>query len=153
MQDSGPLPTDSAARKTYPLYRGLFQYFPRALAAVAHHSYIGNDKHNPGEPLHWARGKSNDQADCLLRHVMEDDWVAVAWRALAKLELVLEEAAEPDCPEGDYKLIPELEYDPASVAFKRECGTCRWNSSRKRRQSLPFCRPPSLDSWEPRTRS
>jgi len=98
------LPTDSAERKTYPLYMGLFKYFPRALAAIAHHSFIGNEKHNPGEELHWAREKSMDQEDCLLRHVLEGDWTAVAWRALAKLELELEQQSEPDCPEGDYKL-------------------------------------------------
>jgi len=77
---AGPLPEGSAERKTYPLYRGLFQYFPRALAAVAHHSFVGNEKHNPGEPLHWAREKSTDHPDCILRHVMEGDWVAVAWQ-------------------------------------------------------------------------
>lgn len=31
----------------------------------------GNDKHNPGEPLHHARGKSMDHGDCLLRHLMD----------------------------------------------------------------------------------
>ena len=104
MPNNGPLPSDSAARKTYPLHRGLFLYFPRSLAAIAHHSYVGNEKHNPGEDLRWSREKSSDQVDCLLRHVLEEDWVAVAWRALAKLELVLEENIEPDCPDGDYKL-------------------------------------------------
>lgn len=87
---TGPLPTDSEERKTYPLYRGLFRYFPRALAAIAHHSHENNEKHNPGEPLHWAREKSRDHEDALLRHVMDGDWHGAAWRALAKLELVLE---------------------------------------------------------------
>ena len=41
-----PLPEDSAARKEYPLLRGLLDYFPAALAAVAKHSYEGNKKHN-----------------------------------------------------------------------------------------------------------
>ena len=93
-EHSGALPTDSAERKTYPLYRGLFRYFPRALSAIAHHSYVGNEKHNPGEPLHWARGKSDDQPDALLRHVLEGDWVGAAWRALAQLELELENEAK-----------------------------------------------------------
>jgi hypothetical protein len=93
MTEQGPLPTGSAERKTYPLYRGLFVYFPRALAAVAHHSFIGNEKHNPGTPLHWDRAKSSDEEDALLRHVLEGDWEAVAWRALAKLEKVLEQRA------------------------------------------------------------
>ena len=93
MTKPGPLPTDSRERKTYPLYRGLFLYFPRALAAVAHHSWIGNEQHNPGTPIHWDRSKSTDEEDALLRHVIEGDWEAVAWRALAKLEKVLEERA------------------------------------------------------------
>lgn len=85
-----PLPEDSSARKRYPLYWGLFQYFPHALAAVANHSFESNDKHNPGEPLHWTREKSDDQEDALLRHVLEGDWKGVAWRALAKLQLEIE---------------------------------------------------------------
>src|ERR1017187_2483933 len=67
------LPTVSAARKKIPLATGCIDYFPDALAAVAELSYIGNDKHNPGEPLHWARGKSNDHPDCLMRHFV-DRW-------------------------------------------------------------------------------
>ena len=94
------LPRGSAERKSYPLHRGLFCYFPKALAAVAHHSWENNEKHNPGEPLHWAREKSKDHADCILRHIIDaaeaDDptkaWTAVAWRALARLELLLEES-------------------------------------------------------------
>ena len=93
-ETDGALPTDSAERKTYPLYRGLFVYFPRALAAISHHSHVGNEKHNPGEPLHWARGKSEDHPDALLRHVMEKDWVGAAWRALAQLETVLDGKVE-----------------------------------------------------------
>ena len=87
-----PLPTDSAERKTYPLFRGLFEYFPNALAAVAHHSYVNNEKHNPGEPIHWSRGKSDDHEDCVLRHTLEGTGkVARAWRALAALQIELEE--------------------------------------------------------------
>lgn len=84
------LPTSHESRKEFPLYSGLFLYFPRALAAVAHHSWKGNQQHNPGQPIHWDRSKSADEEDALLRHVMDGDWVAVAWRALAKLEKELE---------------------------------------------------------------
>jgi len=84
------MPTDSAERKTYPLYTGLVDYFPRALAELAHHSWANNEKHNPGEPLHWSREKSNDHEDCLMRHAFEKDWLAAAWRALALAELELE---------------------------------------------------------------
>lgn len=92
------LPSDSAARKEYPLYSGLLKYAPAALAGVARHSKLGNDKHNPGEDLHHARGKSMDHPDCIMRHMMDladllsrDDVDveellyevdAVAWRAL-----------------------------------------------------------------------
>jgi hypothetical protein len=85
-----------------PLATGLLDYFPDALVAVAQLSKAGNDKHNPGQPLHWSRGKSSDHADCIQRHMLdrgtvdEEDGVRhsvkVAWRALAQLQEELEEA-------------------------------------------------------------
>jgi hypothetical protein len=93
------LETDSAKRKQYPMFSGLLAYFPDALAEVASLSWAGNEKHNPGEPLHWARSKSTDELDCLLRHLTESGTVdtdgylhdvKVAWRALANLQKVLE---------------------------------------------------------------
>jgi hypothetical protein len=65
------LPTDSDDRKNVPLFSGVLKYAPAALAGVARISKAGNDKHNPGEPLHHARGKSTDHADCVLRHAMD----------------------------------------------------------------------------------
>lgn len=65
------LPTDSSARKDIPLYSGCYTYFPAALAGVAMHSKMSNDKHNPGESMHHARGKSSDHADCIARHLMD----------------------------------------------------------------------------------
>jgi len=65
------LPTDAQERKSAPIYSGVLQYFPDAIVAVAQLSKKGNDQHNPGKPLHWAREKSADHHDCLLRHVME----------------------------------------------------------------------------------
>ena len=95
-----PLPEDSAMRKEYPLYAGLLRYFPDALAAVAHVSYVGNQKHNPGQPLHWSRDKSNDHLDCIARHLLEAggyDYTTgvrhsaqLAWRALANLQIEIE---------------------------------------------------------------
>jgi len=61
-------------------------YFPRALAAVARLSKRGNDQHNPGKSLRWDRSKSGDELDALMRHAMDGDWDAVAWRALANCE-------------------------------------------------------------------
>jgi hypothetical protein len=65
------LPTDSNDRKNVPLFSGVLKYAPAALAGVARISKAGNDKHNPGEPLHHARGKSTDHADCVLRHTVD----------------------------------------------------------------------------------
>jgi len=93
------LETDSDKRKAIPLYSGLLRYFPDALAEVARLSQIGNDKHNPGEPLHWARSKSGDELDSLMRHLAEAGTidtdglyhdVKIAWRALANLQKLLE---------------------------------------------------------------
>lgn len=95
----GPLPTIPAERKTYPLYSGLMAYFPHALAAVSHVSYIGNEQHNPGQPLHWAREKSSDHKDTAARHLLESGKLdtdglrhtaKAAWRILAELELEIE---------------------------------------------------------------
>lgn len=96
----------SAERKMYPMAEGLLDYFPDALAVVANVSWIGNEKHNPGEPLHHSRGKSMDHADCCARHLLErggyDTVVingverrirhtaALAWRSLALLQEELE---------------------------------------------------------------
>lgn len=83
---------------------GLVDYFPAALAEVANVSFEGNEKHNPGQPLHWARGKSMDHPDCILRHLAERGGfdgpirhsAALAWRALALLQEELEaEGAAP----------------------------------------------------------
>lgn len=84
--DKKPLPEDSAERKTYPMYSGLVAYFPHALAAVSNLSYRGNLQHHPDKPLHWDMDKSTDELDALMRHVVDEDWVHVAWRALANLE-------------------------------------------------------------------
>lgn len=89
---------DSATRKTYPMAAGLLDYFPDALAEVARVSYLGNEKHNPGQPMHHARGKSMDHADCIVRHLVGRggfdgdlrESAALAWRALALLQEELE---------------------------------------------------------------
>lgn len=94
-------------RKDQPVTRGVLDYFPDALLAVAGVSRAGNDQHNPGQPLHWHYGKSMDHADCLVRHLtdrgtMDTDGtshtVKVAWRALALLQTELE-TADPELHE------------------------------------------------------
>ena len=89
----------SAQRKEYPITTGCFDYFRDALLYISHVSYKGNQKHNPGEPLHWARGKSTDEPDALGRHLVAREIVddnglleagEMAWRALALLQKLLE---------------------------------------------------------------
>lgn len=104
------LPQDSAGRKATPLASGVLDYFPAALAEVARVSKAGNDKHNPGQPLHHARGKSTDHADSLLRHLVDRGSIdaetgqrhsaEVAWRALAMLQQELEDAGLAPLPKG-----------------------------------------------------
>lgn len=99
------LPTDSTERKRTPITTGVLDYFPDAVAEIARVSLAGNDQHNPGEPLHWAREKSTDQADCIARHLIERGTIdsdgmrhsaKMAWRALALLQTELEAAARRD---------------------------------------------------------
>jgi hypothetical protein len=98
------LPESAAERKKIPIGTGVLDYFPAALAAVAAVSFAGNEQHNPGQELHWSRGKSGDQADTLIRHFLERGTLDVdghrhsaklAWRALAILQLELEAEGAP----------------------------------------------------------
>jgi len=109
----------SKERKETPIFSGVLNYFPLAIAAVAHQSYKGNEKHNPGQPLHWSREKSADHLDCATRHMMtpreidvdivceqtgeilevgsgQPHIVAAVWRLLAQAELILEEMRDAD---------------------------------------------------------
>lgn len=95
---TSPFPEDSAARKTFPVFSGVLRYFPAAIAAVSHHSYLGNEKHNPGEAIHWARGKSDDHLDAAARHLTEGDLKGAAWRILAALQLEEEAKGAPMAP-------------------------------------------------------
>lgn len=93
----------SAERKGVPIARALYAYFPDALALIARHSAISNEKHNPGQPIHWSREKSTDHEDCIARHSLSiaidpdslDDgqphMICRAWRSLAALQLWAEE--------------------------------------------------------------
>ena len=103
------LSTDKQTRKNQPIARGVLDYFPDAVAAVANVSYVANEQHNPGEPMHWARGKSTDHADCIVRHLvdrgtLDEDGLRhsakVAWRALALLQEELEAVADNEARLG-----------------------------------------------------
>jgi hypothetical protein len=97
------LPTNPKERKNVPMARGLLDYFPDALAAVADVSRVGNDQHNPGQEMHWEKHLSTDHADCLIRHLVDRGCLdtdglrhtaKVAWRALALLQIELENENE-----------------------------------------------------------
>lgn len=90
---------DSRIRKEHPIARGLLDYFPDALWEVSHVSFVGNEQHNKGQPMHWAREKSSDHADCIARHLIQrgttdDDGLShtakLAWRSLALLQIEIE---------------------------------------------------------------
>lgn len=98
-ETKGSLPWSAAERKRIPVTTGFLDYFPAAIAEVAKLSLAGNDQHNPGTPLHWDKSKSTDEADALLRHLMERGTfdtdgqrhsAKVAWRAMALLQRELE---------------------------------------------------------------
>lgn len=89
----------AAERKQYPVGTGVIDYFPQAMMEIAKVSYIGNEQHNPGQPLHWDRSKSIDEADALMRHFIQRGTIdtdgtrhsaKLAWRALALLEKEIE---------------------------------------------------------------
>lgn len=98
-QTFNSLPEDDAARNEYPMFDGLVRYFPAALAEVSRVSKIGNDQHNPGEPLGWSRGKSTDHGNKIMRHLVDVGGIdargirhsaRLAWRALALLQEEME---------------------------------------------------------------
>ena len=95
-------PTKAEDRKATPVYSGVLKYFPNALKEVSKCSLAGQKQHNHGNELYWDKNKSTDNEDALVRHLidhssnpMDDDGVLhlakVAWRALASLEIYLED--------------------------------------------------------------
>jgi len=97
--------TESEKRKNTPIYSGVLKYFPDAIKEVAKCSLQGNLQHHPEKPLHWDKDKSKDHLDCLIRHSMDagtfdTDGIRhsskVAWRALANLQIEIENARETD---------------------------------------------------------
>ncbi len=128
------LPTDAKDRKTYPITSGALDYFPDALAEIAHVSFVGNEQHNPGTPLHWDRTKSTDEADALVRHLLargtrDTDGLRhsakMAWRALALLQKEIEGGGDQrsSSPEpGAVVLEEDLPYGPQTFVYEgRPC--------------------------------
>lgn len=93
------LPEAAVDRKMYPIAKGFMDYFPDAIAAISHVSYMGNVQHNPDKPLHWDRSKSGDEDDTMIRHFLQRGLLdtdglrhsaKMAWRALAFLQKEIE---------------------------------------------------------------
>lgn len=96
------LTTDAAARKKLQMWTFLMEYFPDAFLAVLDVSIVGNEQHNKGQPLHWARDKSTDQMNTAFRHMWDygrgttkdiDGCYHLAkaiWRLSAQLQLTIE---------------------------------------------------------------
>lgn len=107
------LPKDYNARKALPLFTFLTEYFPDAVLELVKVSVAGNVQHNPGEKMHWARGKSMDQLNTAMRHIFDhgmgnvydeeppevlaaigDDGTMhlakAAWRVMAEIQLLCE---------------------------------------------------------------
>lgn len=94
------LPTDDRMRKMVRAFQGFVCYFPDATALVAYLSKVANEQHNPGEPMHWAKEKSQEELDSLMNHLMDLaskgelsqdsdgvlDAIKVAWRGMANLQ-------------------------------------------------------------------
>lgn len=90
---------DYETRKAQPLATGVLDYFPLALLSISEVSAVGNEQHNAGEPLHWERSKSTDDANSAMRHFLQRGSLdsdgtrhtaKACWRMLALLEKEIE---------------------------------------------------------------
>ena len=102
----GGLPTTDQDRKALPLWTYMMEYFPDAFVEACKVSVIGNNQHNPGQPLHWAREKSTDQMNTAFRHMWDHSrgvtkdvdgayhLAKAIWRLKAELQLTIERERE-----------------------------------------------------------
>lgn len=110
------LPNDARARKAVPV-AAVLDYFDSAIVEIARALQDGNDQHNPGEPLHWARGKSADHAHCIIRHFLQRGKLAISPRgavirhstslAIRALMLLQEELEANGAPLSRGSKLPE----------------------------------------------
>lgn len=82
-------------KKMRRVFTGMLKYFPNACLEVGYVSFIANEQHNPGEPMHWDKSKSIGEGDEIVRHLMAEETFdtdgarhrgKAAWRALELLE-------------------------------------------------------------------
>lgn len=112
------IPLSDKARKRLQLDTFLFEYFPDAFLAVAEVAIVGNEQHNPGKPMHWAREKSKDQFNTAFRHYWERrrgvhkdtdgqrHLAKAIWRLSAQLQLDIE--AERAAERAEYDAMISL---------------------------------------------
>lgn len=127
------LPSDAQERKDTPIATGVLDYFPDAIAEIARVSKVANEQHNPGEPMHWAKEKSTDEADAAMRHFLERGTLdsdglrhsaKYAWRALALLqrELDAEQEAERMTVTFTTGRVWSVEAAPSTLVQSHHCG-------------------------------
>lgn len=120
------LPDDALARKGTPLYSGVDRFFPSALDEVARVSVVGSKQHG-NDGLYDDRSKSNDDADCLRRHLRDSTagdgmdgpvshLAKVAWRALRHLQKDCERRGAPIAPAARNAAPPLPAIVPHEVA-------------------------------------
>lgn len=124
-----PLPKGAKERKDIPIMRGVLDYFPDAIAEVANVSLVGGEQHHPGQPIHWEKGKSTDEADSCVRHLMErgkrdSDGLRhsakAAWRALANLQREIEAEGAADFDMSEMHEV-KAKKDEAMKKFWENC--------------------------------
>lgn len=125
------LPNDPAGRKGVPLYSGAIRYFPAALAGVARCSVAGSKQHHGSAELYHDRSKSGDEADAMLRHLLESevgDGVDTdgvlhidkfAWRALSLAQKYHERRDAPVSPAAR-NVAPRIVSESEAAAIKRD---------------------------------
>lgn len=116
------LPIFGGARDGYPVYDGVFRYFPSALAQVARASAAGSRQHQVStghrSGLGWRRDVSTAHADKIVRHLIDHDidptdsdgvlhLAKVAWRALALLQEYCEQNGHPVAPASIWPTTPQ----------------------------------------------
>lgn len=99
------MPIEDEERKKIRLCSGVMDYFMAALIEVAKCSYAGNMQHyGSADNLKWVQSKSSKHADAILSHLadrgkLDADGVRhsakLAWRALALLQIEMQEAGAP----------------------------------------------------------
>jgi len=127
------LPTDDKSRKALPIFTWLTEYFPDAIVELVKVSVAGNEQHNPGEPLHWARGKSMNQLDTAFRHMWDHKLgtkrdtdgqyhlAKTAWRALAELQLTIEADRAKPVVLPEIGAGPDVKVSPGRTDIYHAC--------------------------------